>query len=1073
MLGLLKKFLDSNARQIARYQKRVEQINALEPEFQALSDEALRQKKEEFQARLARGETLDDLLPEAFAAVREAGRRTIGLRHYDVQLIGGMILHEGKVAEMRTGEGKTLVATLPLYLNALTGRGVHLVTPNDYLAKFGAQWMGPIYHALGVSVSVIQSGKGRPDEASFLYDPDYVSDDDRYRALRPITRREAYQADITYGTNNEFGFDYLRDNMVRDLSQCVQRELYYAIVDEVDSILIDEARTPLIISGPAEESSELYRRFAQLVPRLHRDEDYEVDEKTQVVMLTEEGITKIERMLGIPEGESIYDPQHAHMLPYLDNALRAKEFFHRDKEYVVREGEIIIVDQFTGRLMFGRRYSEGLHQAIEAKEGVTIRRESLTYATITFQNFFRMYEKLAGMTGTAATEAEELHQIYDLDVVILPTNVEYRAQFGDLRTREVPASQSGVEFAGVLQGSDHPVTLYEGKDERYYRRLDLPDQIYKTEAAKFRAVIAEIEAAHKAGRPVLVGTTAIETSERLSRLLRRRGIPHNVLNAKYHEKEAVIIAQAGRPGAVTIATNMAGRGVDILLGGNAENLAREAMRKEGIDLLQISAADWDEALKMAKRGEDPTTRFPTRWAEILRDKVRQCEADRETVYRLGGLHVIGTERHEARRIDNQLRGRAGRQGDPGSSRFYISLEDEIMRRFGGEKLQPWMERAGLDDAPMEFRVLGKVIGSIQERVEGYNFDIRKHVLEYDNVVNKQREVVYAERRKILSRDDLHDDLMEMVEDEVRAIVNTYTQGYPEDWNLREMMAALRRTLPVIPAGFQPESWANLSPEEIVEQVLEWAEEAYRERSRSEGMRLYRQLVSTQGMSLRWMEESREPFYRLVAERVRAQVDEATYEAWADHALGTLSSEARELIRETMLDVYRLIRDRNVMIRVLDAHWVRHLTDLDILREGIGLRAIGQQNPLVAYQREAYEQYQQMLDAVKHDIVRNIFLQQEPQRRAQRQRTLQTRKDNFRAVGGSANAASVETKRRPVGARKLRRNDPCWCGSGKKYKDCHWREDQAKGIVRYVVQSPQKEVASASGGSRRRGKRRKK
>ncbi len=1073
MVGLFKKLLDGNARQIARYQKRVEKINALEPQFRALSDEALRQKKEEFQARLARGETLDDLLPEAFAAVREAGRRTIGLRHYDVQLIGGMILHEGKVAEMRTGEGKTLVATLPLYLNALTGRGVHLVTPNDYLAKFGAQWMGPIYHALGVSVSVIQSGKGRPDEASFLYDPDYVSDDDRYRALRPITRREAYQADITYGTNNEFGFDYLRDNMVRDLSQCVQRELYYAIVDEVDSILIDEARTPLIISGPAEESSELYRRFAQLVPRLHRDEDYEVDEKTQVVMLTEEGITKVERMLGIPEGESIYDPQHAHMLPYLDNALRAKEFFHRDKEYVIREGEIIIVDQFTGRLMFGRRYSEGLHQAIEAKEGVKIRRESLTYATITFQNFFRMYEKLAGMTGTAATEAEELHQIYDLDVVILPTNVEYRAQFGDLRTREVPASQSGVEFAGVLQGSDHPVTLYEGKDERYYRRLDLPDQIYKTEAAKFRAVIAEIEAAHRAGRPVLVGTTAIETSERLSHLLRRRGIPHNVLNAKYHEKEAVIIAQAGRPGAVTIATNMAGRGVDILLGGNAENLAREAMRKEGIDLLQIAAADWDEALKMAKRGEDPTTRFPTRWAEILRDKVRRCEADRETVYRLGGLHVIGTERHEARRIDNQLRGRAGRQGDPGSSRFYISLEDEIMRRFGGEKLQPWMERAGLDDAPMEFRVLSKVIESIQERVEGYNFDIRKHVLEYDNVVNKQREVVYAERRKILSRDDLHDDLMEMVEDEVRAIVNTYTQGYPEEWNLKELLGELRRTLPVVPSGFQVERWAGLSPDEIIEQVLEWAEAAYRERSRSEGMRLYRQIVSTQGMSLRWMEESREPFYRLVAERVRAQVDDATYAAWAEHALGTLPPEAREVIRETMLDVYRLIRDRNVMIRVLDGHWVRHLTDLDILREGIGLRAIGQQNPLVAYQREAYEQYQKMLEAVKHDIVRDIFLQQEPQRRAQRQRALQTRKDNFRAVGGSANAASVETKRRPVGARKLRRNDPCWCGSGKKYKDCHWREDQAQGIVRYVAQSPQKEAASAVGGSRRRGKRRKK
>ncbi len=1072
MVGFLKKLWDGNARKIARYQKRVEEINALEPDFRKKSDEELRNVRDRLRERLEGGETLDALLPEAFAAVREAGRRTIGLRHYDVQLIGGMILHEGRVAEMRTGEGKTLVATLPLFLNALTGRGAHLVTPNDYLAKFGVQWMGPIYHALGVSVSVIQSGKGRPDEASFLYDPTYTSDDDRYQYLRPITRREAYQADITYGTNNEFGFDYLRDNMVHDLSQCVQRELAYAIVDEVDSILIDEARTPLIISGPAEESSELYRTFAQLVPRLRRDEDYEVDAKTQVVMLNEEGISKVERMLGIPEGESIYDPQHAHVLPYLDNALRAKEFFHRDKEYVIRDGEIIIVDQFTGRLMFGRRYSEGLHQAIEAKEGVKIRRESLTYATITFQNFFRMYEKLAGMTGTAATEAEELHQIYDLDVVVLPTNVEYRAQFGDLRVREVPVAESGVDFAGVLQGTDYPVTVYDGRDERYYRRLDLPDQIYKTEEAKFRAVIDEIERVHKAGRPVLVGTTAIETSERLSRLLRRRGIPHNVLNAKYHEKEAVIIAQAGRPGAVTIATNMAGRGVDILLGGNAENLAREAMRKEGLDLLQIRSADWDEALKMARRGENPTRRFPERWAEILRDKVRQCEADREQVYRLGGLHVIGTERHEARRIDNQLRGRAGRQGDPGSSRFYISLEDEIMRRFGGEKLQPWMERAGLDDAPMEFRVLSKVIESIQERVEGYNFDIRKHVLEYDNVVNKQREVVYAERRKILSRDDLHDDLMEMVEDEIRALVAAHTQGYPEDWNLKELVAELRRTLSVVPTDFRAERWAGLSADEIVEQVLGWAEEAYWARSEEEGTRLYRQLVAT--LTLRTMEAHNEPFFRRVAERVRDAIGDERYEQWAGHALGSLPPDLRAVVREQMIDTYRLFRDRRVMLNVLDAHWVRHLTDLDILREGIGLRAVGQQNPLVAYQREAYEQYQKMLETVKRDIVRSLFLQQSPQRRAPRA-PLQPRKDSFRAVGGSANASAVETKRRPAGSRKLRRNDPCWCGSGKKYKDCHWRSDQEQGIVRYVAASA--EAAGVGGkrpaSTRRRSHRRRK
>ncbi|HSQ39880.1 MAG TPA: hypothetical protein VLM78_06945, partial [Anaerolineales bacterium] len=530
-------------------QKTVQKINTLEPTFQTFSNEELRAKTPEFRERLTNGETLDDVLPEAFAAIREASRRTIGLRPYDVQLIGGMILHEGQVAEMRTGEGKTLVATLPLYLNALRGLGAHLVTPNDYLAKYGVQWMGPVYYALGIQISVIQSGAGRPDEASFLYDPDYTSADDRYQYLRPITRREAYRADITYGTNNEFGFDYLRDNMVIDLKQCAQRELHYAIVDEVDSILIDEARTPLIISGPAEESSELYQRFAGIVPRLHPETDYEVDERNQTVILTEEGTAKIEQIVHIPDGESLYDPQNAHMLAYLDNALRAKEFFDRDKKYVVRDGEIIIVDEFTGRLMFGRRYSEGLHQAIEAKEHVEIRRESLTYATITFQNFFRMYDKLAGMTGTAATEAEELRKIYGLEVVILPTNVEYHAQFGNLKEHEIPPQDSNVAFAGVLpEQQNYKVTVYDEPDGapngvRYYRRLDMPDQIYKSEMMKFKAVINEIEAVYKAGRPVLVGTTAIETSERVSKMLKARQIPHNVLNAKYHEQEAVIIAQ--------------------------------------------------------------------------------------------------------------------------------------------------------------------------------------------------------------------------------------------------------------------------------------------------------------------------------------------------------------------------------------------------------------------------------------------------------------------------------------------------------------------------------------------------
>ncbi|MEA3397399.1 MAG: preprotein translocase subunit SecA, partial [Chloroflexota bacterium] len=658
-------FGDPNQREISRQQKVVQEINALEPQFQELSSEQLRAKTAEFRDRFAAGETLDELLPEAFAAVREASQRTIALRHYDVQLIGGIVLHQGKVVEMRTGEGKTLVATLPLYLNALEGQGTHLVTPNDYLAKFGVQWMGPIYHALGMSISVIQSGGGQPDKGSFLYDPEYTSDDDRFQYLRPITRQAAYRADITYGTNNEFGFDYLRDNMVVDLTQCTQRAQHYAIIDEVDSILIDEARTPLIISGAAGTSSELYKRFAGIVPRLQQDTDYEVDVRTQITILTDEGVAKVEQMVGIPEGASIYDPQHANMLPYLDNALRAKEFFRKDTEYVIRNGEIIIVDQFTGRMMFGRRYSEGLHQAIEAKEHVDIRRESLTYATITFQNFFRRYDKLGGMTGTAATEAEELHKIYALEVVILPTNIEYRARFDNLVEEDAPVSTTDIAFAGVFNAATEglytlsdpdnvKVTLYDGPDgERYYRRLDLPDQIYGTEQAKFKAVIQEIAAAYQAGRPVLVGTTAIETSERLAKLLKARKIPHNILNAKYHEKEAVYIAQAGRPAAVTIATNMAGRGVDILLGGNAEGLARDQLRQEGVELTQISSAAWETALKMARHGENPQSRFPERWAQVLWEKVRQCTADRQRIYQLGGLHVIGTERHEARRIDNQ------------------------------------------------------------------------------------------------------------------------------------------------------------------------------------------------------------------------------------------------------------------------------------------------------------------------------------------------------------------------------------------------------------------------------------
>ncbi|MCJ7551055.1 MAG: SEC-C domain-containing protein [Anaerolineae bacterium] len=1045
--GFLKKvFGDPDDRVIAQLQKTAQAITELEPEHRELSDEALRAKTSAFRDRLASDTPLDNLLPEAFAAVREAARRTIGLRAYDVQLIGGMILHQGKVAEMRTGEGKTLVATLPLYLNALTGQGAHLVTPNDYLAKVGVQWMGPAYHALGISVSVIQSGAGRPDDASFLYDPDYASDDDRYQHLRPITRRDAYLTDITYGTNNEFGFDYLRDNMVADLERCTQRELVYAIVDEVDSILIDEARTPLIISGPAEESSDLYRQFAQMAPSLHRDTDYEVDDRTQIVIMTEEGVTKVESVVNIPEGESIYDSEHAAMLPYLDNALRAREFFALDKEYVIRDGEIIIVDQFTGRLMFGRRYSEGLHQAIEAKEGVEVRRESLTYATITFQNFFRMYGKLAGMTGTAATEEEELRRIYDLVVVVLPTNVQYRAKFGDLTEGRVRLGQAGVAFSGVAGEEDnYRVTLYDGPNgQRYYQRLDMPDQIYKTEASKFGAVIDEIERTHRAGRPVLVGTTAIATSERLSKQLKRNKVPHAVLNAKYHEREALIIAQAGQPGVVTIATNMAGRGVDILLGGNPEGMARDQLRREGEDLTTIPSTAWENAIKMASSGQDPTVAYEQRWAEVLRDKVRQCSEDRERVYAAGGLHVIGTERHESRRIDNQLRGRAGRQGDPGSSRFFISLGDELMRRFGGERLQPWMDRAGLESEALESGMLGKVIESVQERVEGYNFDVRKHVLEYDNVVNKQREVIYAERQKILGHDDLHQDLMEMFEAEVRLVVDR-TAADDDGSEPEALFAELRRFAP-IPRGFGTDKLEALEPEELAVQCVTWAEDVYQQMNQRLGEDTYRTLRQRE-TPVKAIFEGTDPFYRAVKARITASGEAEAYAKWYDYPLRRLPDDLEAQLQAVVVDVQRLFRDRRLMLRQVDDHWVRHLTDLDMLREGIGLRAIGQQNPLVSYQREAFEMYQAMMASVQSQIVRSLFLIPQiavAQGRAQAATTpfAQPRQQqlSFQAGNSQAGAAAPEPTRT---LKRPGRNDPCRCGSGKKYKDCHWRSDRNK------------------------------
>ena len=976
--GLLNKVIgDTNEKELQRLQPLVDAINALETEYEKLSDAQLRAKTDEFRARLAAGETLDDLLVEAYAVVREAAKRTIGLRHYDVQLIGGIVLHQGKIAEMKTGEGKTLVATLPLYLNALEGHGAHLVTPNDYLSKVGVQWMGPIYHLLGIKASVIQSSAADPDRGSFIFDPEYISDDARYQHLRPITRREAYQADITYGTNNEFGFDYLRDNMRHDLSEMVQRELYYAIVDEVDNILIDEARTPLIISGPADEPSEYYTRFAEIVRRLRPstseeepDGDYVVDERSRIVTLTEAGIERVERALGI---DNLYSPEHFDLTPYLDNALRAHVLYKRDRDYIVdNRGEVIIVDEFTGRLMHGRRYSEGLHQAIEAKEGVPIRRESLTYATITFQNFFRMYKKLAGMTGTAATEAEEFHKIYNLDVVVIPTH--------------------------------KPVI-----------RQDFPDVVYATQRAKWKAVVNEIKELHQQGRPVLVGTVAIETSEMLSRKLQQHKIPHQVLNAKHHEREAAIIAQAGRSGAVTIATNMAGRGVDILLGGNPEGLAREMLRQQGIELTEATPEQWEQALAEAQA---------------------QCAEDREKVIALGGLHILGTERHEARRIDNQLRGRAGRQGDPGSSRFYLSLEDDLMRRFGGERVKSLMDRMGMDeDYPLEYNLISKTVEQVQIRVEGHNFDLRKHVLEYDDVVNKQRQVIYEQRRQILEAEDLRDIALRILREHVQGIVQTHTSalGYREDWDLTGLFSTLRSFFP-FPPDFNPQRWADLSPDEIVDQLMLQAERRLDEIDRDFGLALWRQTVE-EGLSLEALAGHPSSYYRLLYQRAAARLNGALSPSVAAQRLDRLDAEARSAVQEGFIEAAGLYRLREIMLEAVDTLWVRHLTDLDVLREGIGLRAYGQQDPLVAFKKEAHEMYQGLLSNIQEHIVSRLFgVPQLVTLQPRRQRRLVT---NLQA--------GRDGRRRPVRAsakEKLGRNDPCWCGSGKKYKHCHWRQDQA-------------------------------
>ncbi|MFH1925340.1 MAG: preprotein translocase subunit SecA, partial [Chloroflexota bacterium] len=763
--------VDSNEKQLKKLQPMVEHINGLEPDFEKLSDAELRAKTDEFRARLKDGETLDQLLPEAYAAVREAAKRTIGQRHFDVQLTGGIVLHQGKTAEMKTGEGKTLVATLPLYLNALTGGGCHLVTVNDYLSRRDPYWMGTIYHLLGLTVASIYPQQ-TPDEhqPSRLYDPEYDSGESRWQHFRPVSRKEAYEADITYGTSSEFGFDYLRDNMVVDLSQCVQRELNYAIVDEVDNLLIDEARTPLIISGPAEESGQIYNVFARLIPRFKAQIDYIVDEKERNVSLTDAGINTMEAMLkreGLLKSPNLYDPANYIFTRFLDNALKAHVLFKRDKEYVVKDGEVIIVDEFTGRLMFGRRYSEGLHQAIEAKENVKVQRETKTYATITIQNYFRMYGKLAGMTGTAATEAEEFHKIYGLEVMEIPTN------------------------------------------EKMIRD-DFPDQIYKNERGKFNAVVREIEQMHREGRPVLLGTVSIEKSEYLSDLLKRKGIPHEVLNAKQHEKEASIIARAGEPGVVTVATNMAGRGVDIVLGGSLDGQ---------------SETEWQE-------------------------KHNQVVSN-------GGLHVIGTERHEARRIDNQLRGRSGRQGDPGSSRFFVSLEDDVVRRFGGERIKGIMDWVGMDESmPIENKLVNRSIEGSQVRVEGFHFDMRKHLVEYDDVVNKHRELIYAERRKILDGTDLKTNILPMVRDEIRNMVGRHmADEHGLGWDVEGLLADVATVFPIPPA-LTPDSLLETKPKQIEEKLTELAETLYEEREKElgpENMRVLERLVMLRIIDSLWVE----------------------------------------------------------------------------------------------------------------------------------------------------------------------------------------------------------------------------
>ena len=900
VFGFLSRLVDSNDRELGRLSPILTAVNARADEMEAASAEDIRARMDAIAAQLralsgdAQRTALEEVLPEILAAAREAARRTIKLRPYDVQILGAIVLHQGKIPEMRTGEGKTLVGPLAAAVNALTGAGVHVITVNDYLARRDAQWMGPLFAFLGLSLGVIAH------DSSYIFDADFHSGEERTARLRPVTRREAYAADVTYGTNNEFGFDYLRDNMVTELEARVQRGHAFAIVDEVDNILIDEARTPLIISGQAGESQDLYQVFAKLVPRLReRPEgateggDYFVDVKDKAVSSTEEGVAKVEKMVGV---ENLYggDPL---MARHFESALRAHALFKRDRDYIVEGGEIVIVDEFTGRKMPGRRWSEGLHQAIEAKEGLRVQRESVTMATITFQNYFRLYGKLAGMTGTAMTEAEEFSKIYKLDVTSIPTH-------------------------------------------RPMIRVDEPDLVYRTERAKDAAIIEHIKERIAAGQPVLVGTTSVERSEHLAGLLKHEGIKHSVLNAKQHEREAPIVAQAGRSGAVTIATNMAGRGTDIVLGGNPAGLASEALRIKGLNPAEVDAETY---------------------AAALADAERSCIVDREVVLAAGGLRIIGTERHESRRIDNQLRGRAGRQGDPGSSRFYLSLEDDLMKRFAGERVVGLMDRLGFDESQaLESAMVSRTIEGAQTRVEGYNFDVRKRVVEFDDVINMQRATVYGERDRVLRGEDLALTIQDALHAEVRALAATHCPpGLPGDWNRATLATELQRL------GVQ----APATLEAIVEDTL-----------------LY--------------------------EAVAVAADEA------------LERKAKEIGEEMWPKV-----ERAVILRSIDQLWVEHLTEVDDLRRGIGLRGHAQIDPLNAFKIEAFKLYEEFQSLIRVSIGRAIL----------RVSLVQEQRAPRPAVAAAAVAsggASITPAKVPAGEMKAGRNDACPCGSGKKFKKCH-------------------------------------